>query len=329
MPKSKQKNVSQTKEGARTAEEFVDGDTASQPVTVELQVDADMANLHTILQELREFRRENAETLQEIREDIKVTNNRLDEAEMRISETEDRVQGLEEAMRELLKLQAKMEDKLTDQEGRARRDNIRIHGITEESESNSTSMITFVEKLLKEKLELPHTDDLKIERAHRALGPKPPADAPPRSIVVKFSSSKTKEEILKQVWRKKGFLYKEKKVFVDHDYAPETLRKRREYAEAKKVLRENNIRFQTPFPARLRVFYEGATCLYNSAEEATQDMVKRGLSVTIYNPPGSWADRVKNLMWCKTRTARGGEQQPEPRRDGYKKKLDSFRRADR
>jgi len=41
MPKSKQKNVSQTKERVPTAED----DTASQPDTGELQVDADMASL--------------------------------------------------------------------------------------------------------------------------------------------------------------------------------------------------------------------------------------------------------------------------------------------
>ena len=62
---------------------------------------------------------------------------------------------LEEATRELLKLQAKFENELTDQEKRARWENIRIHGIEEGLESNSTSMITFVEKLLREKLELP------------------------------------------------------------------------------------------------------------------------------------------------------------------------------
>lgn len=319
----------QTKEKTQTAEEqSVEEDTASHLDNQELQADADMASLQVILQELREFRRENADTLREIREDIKATNSRVDEAEIRISETEERVQGLEEATRELLKLQAKLDNKLTDQEGRARRENIRIHGIEEGSESNSTSMITFVENLLRDNLELPATDDLKIERAHCALGPKPPADAPPRSIVVKFSSSKTKEEILKLVWRKKGFLYQERRVFVDHDYAPETLKKRREYAEAKKVLRKNKIRFQTPFPARMRVFYEEETCLYNSAEEATRDMVKRGLSVPIYKPPASWADRVENLMWRKIRSSRGAEQQPEASRDGFKKRLDAFRRTD-
>lgn len=46
-----------------------------------------MADLQTILQELRGFRRENADTLNEIREDTKATDSRMDEAEMRTSET--------------------------------------------------------------------------------------------------------------------------------------------------------------------------------------------------------------------------------------------------
>lgn len=47
---------------------------------------------------------------------------------------------MEDAMMELLKRQVKLEARLTDQEGRSRRDNIRIHGIVE-------GMTVFVENL--------------------------------------------------------------------------------------------------------------------------------------------------------------------------------------
>lgn len=36
-----------------------------------------MANLEVILKELRDFRKENSETLKEIKEDINKTNNRM------------------------------------------------------------------------------------------------------------------------------------------------------------------------------------------------------------------------------------------------------------
>lgn len=163
------------------------------------------------------------------------------------------------AWRTLLKLQAHLEAKLTDQEGRSRRDNFRIHGVCEGAEDNSSSVISFVCTLLKQNLDLPPTVSLAVERAHRALGPRPTGDAPPRFIVVKFSSYRTKEEIVKVAWQKRGFVFQGKRVNIDHDYAPDVLKKRKEYAEAKRALREKKIRFQTPFPAKLRVFYQEET----------------------------------------------------------------------
>lgn len=79
--------------------------------------------------------------MKDIKEDINNMNNRIDEAEMRIAEAEKRPQGVEGAIMELLKRQTRLEARLTDQEGRARRDNIRIHGVSEGAEENSTRNI--------------------------------------------------------------------------------------------------------------------------------------------------------------------------------------------
>uniref|UniRef100_A0AAV2L287 Uncharacterized protein n=1 Tax=Knipowitschia caucasica TaxID=637954 RepID=A0AAV2L287_KNICA len=114
-----------------------------------------MADLETVLKEIREFRRETTDGINGIREDLKLTNGRIDEAEKRIGETEERVQCVEEATCELIKLQRKLEEKLIDQEGRARRDNTRLHGIKEGAESGA--MCAFVETLQREKHELPAT----------------------------------------------------------------------------------------------------------------------------------------------------------------------------
>lgn len=79
-----------------------------------------------------------------------------------------------------------MDAKLTDLEGRSRRDNIRIHGVSEGAEDSFSSMIEFVEHLLREGLSLPPNIELRVERAHQGLASKPPPEAPPRSIVVKL-----------------------------------------------------------------------------------------------------------------------------------------------
>ena len=51
------------------------------------------------------------------------------------------MQSLEEVMEELTKLKAHLEERQEDQEGRSRRNNIRIYSIPEGSENKSSSMI--------------------------------------------------------------------------------------------------------------------------------------------------------------------------------------------
>lgn len=135
-------------------------------------------------------------------------------------------------------------------------------------------MIPFMEKLLRGNLDI--TKDMQIERAHRALAPQPPAGAQPRSILVRFLSFRMKEEVLRLTWQKKGFTWENSKISIDHDYAPGILTKWREYAEVRRVLKENNIRFQTLYPAWVRVLYEDGTKTYETAEEATADLAHWG-----------------------------------------------------
>ncbi|KAK7895736.1 hypothetical protein WMY93_021061 [Mugilogobius chulae] len=259
------------------------------------------ANLHTILQELRDSRRENENNFRELKENI---NARLDETERRVAKVDDRTQRVEEATLMLIKAQEELQAKVSDLEGRWRRENVRLHGVTEGAEDGAQSVSDFVTNLLKEKLNIPLSLDLTIERAHR-----------------------TKEEVLKRAWQQKGFMLNEKKVFVDHDYAPDVLKKRREYTEAKKVLRERKIKFQTPYPAKLRVFYEGETRLYTTAAEATKDMAGRGFGVTVIKPPVTWADKIKSTMWRSVgQTQTGGPLTEDSSTEGYKKKLEAFRR---
>lgn len=78
----------------------------------------------------------------------------------------------------------------------------------------------------------------------------------------------------------------------------------------KAALKERNIRFQTLFPARLRVFYEEGTVIYNSAEMATADMAKRGIKVTVLKYPTSLLDQISQLSWTAREPGGGGVQAP-------------------
>lgn len=250
----------------------------------------------------------------------------MEETEERIDAAETRIQSSEEVLAELVKLQAQTEAKLMDLEGRSRRENVRLYGVKEGAEEATATMTTFVEDLLIKGLELPSSTALNIERAHRALTTKPPAEAPPRSIVVKFSSFRMKEEVLKKAWQRKGFDFQGKKIRMDHDYAPELLRKRRDYTEAKAALKERNIRFQNPFPARLRVYYKEGTVTYNSAEAATADMAVRGIPVTVLENPTSLLDQISQLSWRPS--GRRGNRENLNAKHSFKETLQRFRRQD-
>ncbi|KAK1904469.1 LINE-1 type transposase domain containing protein 1 [Dissostichus eleginoides] len=163
------------------------------------------AHITLILKELRDFRKDSSQQLNGIKEDINKINKRMEEAEERIDAAETRINSWEEVVSGLVKLQVQTEAKLTDLEGRTRRENVRIYGVEEGAEAMTTSVIAFVEELLIKGLELPPST-LQIERAHHALGPKPPAEASPRSLVVKCSSFKMKEDLLAFNLDKMGFL---------------------------------------------------------------------------------------------------------------------------
>ena len=155
------------------------------------------ASLRGILNEVRDFRRDNRVQLTDIKHELKRANDRLDEAEGRIEETETVLQATSTLINRLMQRQANLEAGLIDQEGRARRDNLRIYGIPEDREG--TDMAVFLDNLLKHALDLPRDRDLRIERTHRVLAPKPSGPQPkPRSIVVKFGSYRMKEEVLRR-----------------------------------------------------------------------------------------------------------------------------------
>lgn len=92
-------------------------------------------------------------------------NTRLDEAEGRIEKVEERIQNTKEVIAAMLKVYVKLEDKLLDLESRSRRENVRIYGVPEGSEKDSTMMVSFVEDFLHEWLQI--TEDMPAEQIQR------------------------------------------------------------------------------------------------------------------------------------------------------------------
>lgn len=246
-----------------------------------------------VKKELTELRDEINQALGDIRGDLKNTTTRVEEAEQRVAELEERNIDLEDSLRQMQHKQDLMQTKMTDLEARSRRNNIRIYGIPEGEEENN--LMDFVVKLLKSELAIPGELDLKIQRCHRALTPRPPREAPPRSIVINFQEYKTKDLILSSAWKKKEVFYKDTRVYFDHDYPTEVVKKRREYAGIRRLLKEKGVRFQTPPLAKLKVFLDGGPRIYNDAREAADDLRKMGFPI---DQPGP-APKPRTTAWVR------------------------------
>lgn len=264
-------------------------------------------SLATVLQEIRDFRKETNQHLNDIRSELTTTNTKITEAETGIGKVEDRVQNVKQVLTKMIKVMNQQESKLLDQESRSQRENLRVYNVPEGAEGSS--IVTFIEKILRECLNIPQTKCLGIERAHRALAQNTSGNLAdkPRSIVIKFSRFTTKDEILRKAWEKKIVFLEGRQIYFDQDYPAAILKKRRDYAEAKRVLKRHNIRFQTLFPAKLRVFDEEGTWLYDTAKEATADMNARGMPVTVVTPKESLAEQLSQSAWKIVGVQRVGE----------------------
>uniref|UniRef100_A0A668SVF8 L1 transposable element RRM domain-containing protein n=1 Tax=Oreochromis aureus TaxID=47969 RepID=A0A668SVF8_OREAU len=285
-----------------------------------------LKELRGVGKEVKEFRTDAKVQLLEIKGELDKVNTRLNEVETRVAEHEDKLQNTDEILLEILTMQEKLQTKLTSLEAYSRRESLRIYGVPEGAESGAPSMAHFVEKLLRENLAIPPSTSLQIQRAHRVISSLPPDGSQPRSILVKFLSFTVKEEVLRLTWQKKGFMLNSSKINLDNDFPSEIMVMRKEYAEARKVLKEKNLRFRTLYPARLKVFFEEGAKTYNTVEEATADLVSRGLPVKVITPPATPRERLQRCpLWWGV-----GGRRPRQNRGvaGYKEKLQVYRREE-
>ncbi|CAG5895804.1 unnamed protein product [Menidia menidia] len=236
--------------------------------------------------------------LDNIATEVQGLTERVDEAETRVHQVETWAKEATEALCMCIEQQRKTQLKVLDLESRSRRNNVRIFVVPEGKEGNSTPQ--YIETFLRSQLQLPEDLDLNIQRAHRTLATKPPPDAPPRAIIVNFLEFSTKEKILREMWKKGKIQVGSSIIHFDHDYAPEIVKKRREYNVIKKALKAKGVRFQTPF-TNMRIHWESGTRTYSSAREAYNELKRRGIQseepVTADGGSGAEASLRALLGW--------------------------------
>ena len=260
--------------------------------------------------------------------EITAQSTRLSEAEQRVADLETVNTDLRDVLLHSLKQQDDLRDQLTSLEGYQKRNNIRLFGVGEEA-CEASSMIDFIDGYIKRELQLEEDMDLGIQRAHRSLGQKPQDNDPPRSIIINFQKYTMKERILRTAWTKK-IKHGDRVVNFTHDLPVEVNKKLKEYKEIKQTLKKNNIGFNTPYPAKIRIKWDTGHCVYNNATEAAADMNKRGIAVATPRRPEAdtpWEQRLnKSPHWKKTSSRNKGTAEKLERAREKLKVYSMFRR---
>lgn len=194
---------------------------------------------------------------------------RVTEAENRISEAEDTLVGLDKTVLQLRKQNEYLLEKVDQLENYSRRNNIRVINLPEGCEG--TNPVKFFTDWLPSTLGTDSfPDPIIIERAHRALFPRPPPDKKPRPVLIRFLKYQDRERVLRAAASKERntIQHDGTPVMLFPDMSPAVARRRKEYEEVKKELAARKIPFALLHPATLRILHDGRRRFFKTPKEA-------------------------------------------------------------
>ncbi|KAL7405016.1 hypothetical protein ABVT39_022486 [Epinephelus coioides] len=162
--------------------------------------------------------------------ETKAALNRISNAEKRISALEDQASSNGETVKQLSKDVKFLRERVTDLESRSRRNNIRLTGLKEGAEADN--LFTLINKIFQYILGIKDGDPLpEINRAHRALRPKPDPGDPPRSIIVCLLRWGDQQSILQAARNKQRLVWEGQRFFARQDLMMEGQKQRAAYRD--------------------------------------------------------------------------------------------------
>ncbi|KAK1892526.1 Dual specificity testis-specific protein kinase 2 [Dissostichus eleginoides] len=185
-----------------------------------------------------------------MRKEVGECMERVNNAELRISGTEDTIIHLQAKVQSL-----ESKNKVIDLEARSRSSNLRLVNMPEKGDD----ACLFLEKWIPEALDIPSLNSkLTLVRAHR-IGQRSDPNAPPRTLIMKFLNDRDKMTVLKAVRAKKQLLYKDRPVRFYPDLAAGIHNKQKEFDTVRQKLRTMGIGYGMLLPAKLLVTYKDKT----------------------------------------------------------------------
>lgn len=229
-----------------------DAPTASDSLTVEAMTVLLEQHRKSISTEFKTSLGAVDNKLDQIRSMVEDHGERISSLETFSNDAEQRLQDLESLCSSLREDNTKLATKVSDLEGRSRRQNIRILGLPENTETGNPPQ--FFSGLLTEvygKETLPTPPE--IDRAHRSLAAKPKPGDRPRPVILRLHRFQVKDLLVREARRRGKMEYRGHPIRIVEDYSPEVLSQRAEYRDAMTTLYKLGMRPALLFPARLRI----------------------------------------------------------------------------
>lgn len=221
--------------------------------------------------------------IKEVQKDIIDLGDRTDKLETYTDDIAQRLIYVEEDNAALKGEVGYLQDMCEDLENRSRRQNLRFRGIPEEIAPPEIS--SYLKDLCTHICPESSSDMWRFDRAHRTLGPKPPASKPPRDIVACFHYYHSKEEILTKTRSARIWDFRTHKIQIFMDLSPITLNKRRELRPVTQALRDQGIPYRWGFPFKLVVTRAGHTYTLHNPRNGGKFLKALGLTTKDSAPP--------------------------------------------
>uniref|UniRef100_A0A3Q1G7Q7 L1 transposable element RRM domain-containing protein n=1 Tax=Acanthochromis polyacanthus TaxID=80966 RepID=A0A3Q1G7Q7_9TELE len=184
------------------------------------------------------------------------------ELETRVSANEDDIEDARKRVATMEKIITQLKDKTDYLENRSRRSNVRIVNVPEQAEGRDA--VGFLEKFIPQILGGENfTAPVTLERAHR-IGKKTDR---PRPLIAKFLNFREKEKVLRLARSKGEIMYENKKISFYPDYSADLQRRRDEFLQVKRLLREKEVECALIYPAKLRIKHQGNIKFFSTPAE--------------------------------------------------------------
>uniref|UniRef100_H3AG66 L1 transposable element RRM domain-containing protein n=1 Tax=Latimeria chalumnae TaxID=7897 RepID=H3AG66_LATCH len=203
----------------------------------------DIKTIHSLLLQLTSSVTEVKTAIHNLQQSQDRLGARINEVENRVSKVED--EGQEESQR-----RRQLEQRLAAAKG--------VEG---------GNPMQFLQSVIPGLLGLDKEQLLEIERAHRALGPRPAPGQRPRAFIVKLLRFPTRELLLRTARLKGQLNWKENRISLFPDWSRDLQIKRQRFWETRKILREQNIKYGLFYPAVLKITLNGETRAFTDPEE--------------------------------------------------------------